>query len=297
MGELHTNIPKFIEIDDLTSKVDDEIRKTVDAQWLYVGLKPAAGDNSFLGDEDGGELDCDGAAWAGGLPPIRRPRDGRRERSSTKIQWCSDPNAKAIPLVANLPIAAATAQIATLRTAIEADHPELQADMATSAGDASGRALRVARERVEAMVSQRRAGYDDALVRALRMAISIGAQKGYPGFGAFDAGSYARGDLDFTIKPDRPVFAVDNLDRIAEQQATAAALKAFADAGLPLEMAMERLGFDAEDMEEYRGLKAEQQAEDKARMQPAVTPATTMPPPAVPGESAPPADETPAEAA
>ena len=96
---------------------------------------------------------------------------------------------------------------------VERNHPELQADMATASGDASGRALRVARERVEAMVSQRRAGYDDGLVRAQQMALSIGGMKGYPGYEAFGIGSYERGELDHSIG-DRPVFAVDEADRL-----------------------------------------------------------------------------------
>jgi hypothetical protein len=39
----------------------------------------------------------------------------------------------------------------------------------------------VAREKVEAVVVQRRSGYDDAMVRANQMAISIGARRATPG--------------------------------------------------------------------------------------------------------------------
>jgi hypothetical protein len=158
---------------------------------------------------------------------------------------CSDPQAKPHPMIANLDIAAASAQVQEILKDIERNHPELQDDAMSVSGSASGRARRIARERVEARVVARRAGYDDALVRAHKMAISIGAQKGYEGFEGFDEGSFVRGELEHTIG-DRPVFAVDTMDFIEEHQARANVLASLTASGVPVVAAMELAGYPPE---------------------------------------------------
>ncbi len=112
----------------------------------------------------------------------------------------------------------------------------------TVGGAASGRARRIARERIEARVVARRAGYDDALVRAQMMAISIGGMKGYEGYEAFNAESYANGELAHSIG-DRPVFAVDTMDHIEEGQARANVLASLTASGVPVVAAMELAGY------------------------------------------------------
>lgn len=216
-SELHPSLSKLMELDDLASKIDDQARKMVDCPWFFSGT--TATDLVIdYGSQDGDDRD-----------PVR-----------TKIPYfCSGAaDAKAVALVAPLDIKAASDHALQILAELERDHIELQADMASASGAASGRALRVARERVEALVAARRAGYDDAQVRAYQMAISIGAMKGYPGFEAFDADSYDRGELEMSVG-ERPVFAVDKMDKIEEAQAQGVALASLTAAGVPLLCALE----------------------------------------------------------
>lgn len=187
---------KCLEVDDVASKVNDQIRKLVDSPWLFAGVdKPKAG-----------------VRTAGAAASADRPEPGREE-----IPALYGPvGATATALVAPLDLAAALKSIEMMLAEIERDLPELQADIWTSAGDASGRALRVARQRIEAKAKMRRVNYDDGLRRALQMAVSIGGLRGY--FPGFDLGSYARGDEDFAFG-DRPVFPADPLDLLELERA------------------------------------------------------------------------------
>ena len=74
------------------------------------------------------------------------------------------------------------------------------------------------------------------------MGLSIGGMKGYPGYEGITAESFARGELEHSIG-DRPVFAVDEMDRIAEKQAKANVLKMLTDSGMPIAEAMEEAGY------------------------------------------------------
>jgi hypothetical protein len=225
--ELHPVLSKVHELDDVGSKLNDQVRKTVEAAWFFAGLNAA--DVTIAKSE----------------PSASDPEPGRQE---TPTLVTPEPNARAYPLVAPLDIAGVLAVLDRIGQSIEADFPELQADMDTASGDASGRALRVARQRAEAKVSSVRPIYDDGQVRAIKMALSIGAIRGYPGFESIPPDAYALGLLDFSIG-DRPVFAVDPLDRLEERQAEANALKTYVDAGVPVDEAMRRLGWSGESVD------------------------------------------------
>lgn len=245
-SELQPSLSKLHELDDMASKLDDWIRTTVDAPWFFTGVLPpgSSGVNAGLMAQDElqvGSLD-DGP--------------GKRDRIPTMSAF--NPNAKAQHLIAPLPVDAVSAHIAKILEEIQNDHPELQADTVGPAS--SGVARKVAREKVEAMVIQRRAGYDDMMVRAHAMAITMGAVKGYPGFEGFDEGSFVRGDLAHSIGP-RPVFAVDAEAKTLESMNRGLALKALVDAGLPLESAMEEMGWGKEEIARAMGLKAKAEAQ------------------------------------
>jgi hypothetical protein len=221
MAEMYPTLCKIHELDDVGSKLDDGIRKNVDPRYLFSGVAP--GETLSFGDST--DPDVDGSAQRNALDGLR----------------ATDPNAKAQSLIAYLDVTATTNRIKMILENIEREHPELSSDMAGQ--NASGKARRIAQERVEALVIQRRVSYDDALVRAQSMAISIGAIKGYPGYEAFDAGSYDRGDLEHSIG-DRPVFAMDELDRIEQSTGRSLVLKTLTDAGVPLAEAMEIAGYN-----------------------------------------------------
>jgi hypothetical protein len=121
-------------------------------------------------------------------------------------------------LVAPFAIGDALQHVKGLLEEIERDYPELQLDIWRASADVSGRALRVARQRTEIKVQERRANYDAGLVKAQQMAIAMGGLRGYSGYAGFGLDSYANGGLDHTIAK-RPVFALDPLDDLELQKA------------------------------------------------------------------------------
>lgn len=234
-SEMQPSLSKLYELDDIASKIDDQVRKMVDCPWLFAGVTEANLVVTYGNSED-----------------------PKSPKTTVPIICVESPDVKPTPLIAPLDIAAASAHCMKILEDLERNHEELQADMATASGDASGRALRVARERVEARVAARRAGYDDALVRAYQMAISIGARKGYPGYEAFSADSYANGELDLAIG-DRPVFAVDKMDHLEERTAFWTMVDKAVATGVPLEIVLEDEGWSPERIHkivEYREKKA-----------------------------------------
>jgi hypothetical protein len=240
-SELQPDFGKLYELDDLASKLSDQIRKTVDCKWAVAGATPDDLDVDLT--EGDGEGD-DGAG---------------REKEATI--WLPE-GATVTPMVAPLDIPGVASHIKSILDDIEKDHPELATDNVGLAS--SGEARRVAREKVQANVVQRRAPYDDALVRICQMAISIGAIKEYEGYEGYDAGSYDRGELDFAIG-DRPVFAVDRSEQLAEAKATIDLIKVGRDAGLPDEVTLEIAGWAPDKIEDVAALMAKKTAADEAK--------------------------------
>lgn len=210
-SELLAGLSKIREVDDLASKLSDQIRKSVDAPWLFAGVtRPSATPQT--------------------TPTTPTATVPQPQREEIPALYANDANAKAQALVAPLDIAAVAARIGDIVTELERDYPELRADISTASGDASGRALRVARQQVTSKILMRRAGYDDGLVRAQQMAIAIGGMRGYDGYAGFSLDSYAAGALDHRIG-DRPVFAPDPLDDLEITAAFWTAAQAAKNAG------------------------------------------------------------------
>ena len=63
-SELHTGRVKFAEVDDIASKLNDQIRKTVDSKWLAAGVDDPARTKKSLQFETG-------------TPTINKPYPGR----------------------------------------------------------------------------------------------------------------------------------------------------------------------------------------------------------------------------
>ena len=186
-----------------------------------------------------------------------RPESGREE---TPALYATDPQAKAMPLVAPLDIASALQHIDKINTELEREFPEIQMDIWNSGGDISGRALRLARQRVTQKVTERRPSYDDALTRAMQMAISIGGYRGYEGYKGFGLDSYKRGDLEFHIG-DRPVFEVDRFEKLEESKLFWETANTAIKAGMPLAVYLKREGWTDEEVGEVT-----QSAEYTARL-------------------------------
>ncbi len=243
-SELHAGLPKFREIDDIASALDDQIRKAVNAPWLFNFPKSVTT-----------------TAIARTNPTRTNPEPGRAEIPSLYVDRES---AKGQALIADLDISAVSARIEVLQQELKHDYPELDLDRQTPRGDTSGRALRYMQQPIAAKVQMRRAGYDSALVRAQQMAIAIGGMRGYSGYESFSLDSYAAGDLEHSIG-DRSVFAADPLDKIEEDTALWGLIKVQVDTGYPLELAMRDQGFSEDKIAAAVQAKAEADAKDQAR--------------------------------
>lgn len=210
-SELHSLRPKVQEVDEQASLLSDYLRKYSDPVWLASGKRMA---NISLDDDDEDGSDQD-------QPGRNRLRIISGFAEGTKMQ----------ALVADMKVGDTLQHIENMLAELERDYPELQTDIWAS-GATSGRALRVARERVTSKALQRRGNYDDGLVRAQQMAIAIGGFRDYDGYEGFDLGSYDRGDLDMRFG-DRAVFEPDPLDKVdidkAEWELVQLAVKSGAD--------------------------------------------------------------------
>jgi len=219
-SELHPALSKIREVDDLASLLTDQIRITVRAPWLFTGADKAH-PIQVAGRDSTDDI----------------PEPGREEML---ILYAKDPQAKAQALIADLDIAGALAHIEALLRELERDYPEMRFDNLRLTGTVSGRTLQVARQPVETKVLQRRAAYDDALVRAQNMAVAIAGYRGQ--LDGFGLSSYAAGQLDHSIGA-RPVFDVTQTDRDEEEAAFWANAKVAQEAGLPLEIYLRRHGW------------------------------------------------------
>lgn len=251
-AEMHAGLAKVRELDDIASKLDDQIRKSVDAPWLFAGVA--------MSRKTQPTTDRVGVSGQVLAPSINR-ETGREEMP---ILYSDDPQARAQPLIAPLDIPGVLQQIGGVVKELERDYPELTLDVIASlSGDSSGRALRIAREPVENKVIERRAGYDADLVRAQQMAIAIGGLRGYPGYAGFGLDSYAAGALDHTVAP-RPVFPIDPLDTIAEQGQFYTVAGQAETAGIPIEVFLKRAGWSQDAIDEVLAAKAQRQAQARA---------------------------------
>lgn len=226
-SELQPGRSKINEVDDIASKLSDQIRKTVDPIWFISGVSnptssPTTAETALTGKA-----------------ALNRPQPGREELSAI---YASDPNAKATALIGEGDISAIIEHIKEILSEIERDYPELKliADLQQVSGDISGRALRIAQGPAVDKVLQRRVNYDDGLKRIQQMAIAIGGERGY--FKGFGLNSYEQGALDHEIG-DRPVFALDRLDELEILD------KEFTLGELPKITRWRKLGFGDDDKE------------------------------------------------
>jgi hypothetical protein len=213
---LHAALQRLMECDALASRLCDQVYKTVRAPVYFEGGR--------VGDVDVAS-------------------SGEGEHAYPILGGEGKPHM----LVAPLDLADAGGLLRQLLGSLERDHPELALDD-VGAG-ASGEARREARRRAEAAVVRRRAAYDEGLVRAQMMALSMGGLGEYPGYEWVRLDSYGRGELDHTIG-ERPVFATDERERLQDEEQRGKSVAALTAGGVPLRVAMRRAGFDPAEIEE-----------------------------------------------
>lgn len=210
-SEMHAGMPAFREVDEQSSLLADQIRKMVNTVWLFSGVSAPSDANGVLP-----------------VSPTKNETDSAREDVPALY---GPAGATATSLVSNLDITATADRINKMVAKIERDYPELSDDLANASGDISGRALRINRQPIIDRVSQRRPGYDDALVRAQQMAVAIGGWREYDdAFSGFNLDSFKEGKLNHSIA-ERPVFDKDPLDDLEVEKAFWEAANAAKTAG------------------------------------------------------------------
>lgn len=269
------------EVADLSSCLTDWARKACNAPHLMAGMANPATDPAAIAAAKNARPTAAqlrsgfGGEFAGaGFSGVGQSNAETGARSRENYLYIDDPDAKAYSLVHPLPVDGIGAQIDRLKAKNDSDYPELSFERIRASGQASAEAIREARKPAEAKVHARRVEYDAASVRAFRMALTLGGLRGYQHYEGFNAGSYDAGQMEFRVG-DRPAFAPDPMEKIAERQARYAALQSATNAGLPLEMAMQEAGYSEQDVALAVKAKAEAQ-------QHALAMAQAKPPPIVP---------------
>jgi hypothetical protein len=222
-SELHAGRTKFHELDDLTSVLTDQVRKSVNVVWFFSGQARPKSAVSISGAGDSAE----------------RPQPGREEINAL---YTSNADARATAMVAPLNIGDTVEYIKLLTDRLEEDYPELRFEK-LRLSQTSGETLREARKPVEEKVTQRRAAYDDAVKRAHQMAISIGGYRGI--FEEFGLDSYTEGRLDHSIGK-RPIFTEDPRAEIEELKLFWQTAEQAGKAGVPLTSFLELQGWTPE---------------------------------------------------
>jgi len=208
MAELQPSLPTIRELDDQQSKLDDQIRKTVDATWLMTGQGNPPKETAFSNPRPSTDQEL-----------LENPNPARE---SQNMIYATNPDAKAFPMVAPLNLAGAILNIDRLLTQLESNHPELNRDLFITSADPSGVAIDKAREPVVDRVIERRVNYDNGLTQANMMALSI---MGMRSLAPFNEDSFKSGALDHQIASDRPVFAISPTQIATLDKVQAEALK------------------------------------------------------------------------
>jgi hypothetical protein len=176
------------------------------------------------------------------LPPVRvNDTDGLAETAQDTITLGDDTfvtlpgNTTLKQLVPNINYEAALHVLQDHMIELEGDLPELVLYRMSDGRDLSGRAVRLMMQPAIKRVEEARGNAESALVRAQQMGLSMGQNANL-----WDVGSYDAGDFDHCFE-QRDVMATDELERAQAQQADGYALKAYVEAGMPLEIAVQEI--------------------------------------------------------
>lgn len=244
-SEIHPVRAKMHEADDVASAISDHIRKSLNAPFLLSGVaNPRAR--------------VDGTPNTVSVRGRDRDLDTTRAPGREELPFLYAPaGASATQLMANMDYTGALAHLSGILQEIEREYPELRFDNLRVMGDASGRALRIARQPAETKVEMRRAAYDDGLKRAMQMALAIGGMRAYDQYTPFSLASYDAGELEFTIGT-RPVFREDDLERYETERALYENAEIAERANIPSDVVLERAGWDAQDLQKVEDAREKQ---------------------------------------
>lgn len=230
MTSFQTSLGKINELNDIASNLNDAIRITVKPIWALIGGRMPSGATSGTTERDE-------------VPVINIPAGGDIK-----------------PMVANLDINGALAAMNEIIAEIERDMPQLALQrIRESGGNPSGVAIENSYSDASDLLVEVQGNYDQGLIAAIQMAISIGALRyptnptAYAAFAPYDpVTSFESGELDFYIK-EREVFS----DRLTPDRKIELLLQA---ASTPVRaIVMRDLGYSEDDIAEVDAGAREQQ--------------------------------------
>lgn len=222
----HGQVEKIDELNDAASLLNDQVRKIITVPWYFAGVKRKAEltvESAEIDNEEGNRRDR--------LDAIYGPQG-------------SQPH----PMVAPLDIPGALSNIESMLDELERDMPELALHRLREQGQATAPGVRAVFSDASDRLTEAAGNYNDTLVRAQQMAVSIGGMRKYRNFEPFDLGSFDAGDLEHTIKT-RPV--------IEDQLSLKEEMDVLRDNGAPLWMILGKLNYSQEDIDRAMGEKAE----------------------------------------
>lgn len=181
----YAQVGKIDELNDSASLLGDAVRKSINPMLRAIGFRAGARIEVSTTERDD-------------IPVLYGPE-------GTSIE----------PLTPQFDAASAGENIDRLLMELERDLPELALHRLREGGNLTAPGVRAAYSDAIGRFRSAMSAYDDGLVRAQKMALSIGGFRGYDGFKGITLDSYAAGELEHYIK-DRPVVddALTTLDRI-----------------------------------------------------------------------------------
>lgn len=146
---------------------------------------------------------------------------------------------------------------------LERDMPEAAYFRTKDLPELSGKALRLILAPAISRAHEVRGNHEDGLIRAQKMALTIGQQVGaWKAANIGDVGDYRKGDLDHHFA-DRPIIQAGR-DEMADLATTETA------AGIPLKTSLRNSGWTPEELERMADDKAEEQAAQQTSLASAV---------------------------
>jgi hypothetical protein len=241
LAEAHSGVAKILELADVGSNIGDYVRRILNDVVLITGVVNPQTDVQPAKDD----------IATGG-----NPQPGRTKR---KIGYLSDVNAKVLHVTQDLNIPGVSGHAKALKDDATEDYPEIDMDL-WKTGDPSGRAVRLARQRAESKVQQRRVGYDLGLEDIGRMALALAGIRGYEGYETLGTDDPFNDPVVAHSLMHRPVFAPDPLDDIEERAAEYEMFGKGVAAGFPLPWLMKQWGYDQKAIDEVTRAKEDDEA-------------------------------------
>ena len=222
----HGQAEKIDELNDSASLLNDQERNTVKAFWYLAGVKSTKEITA-----ESAQVDEDGNSRRDVIDAIYGPA-----------------GSQPFPMVAPLNIEGALNNLQKMLDELERDMPELALHRLREQGQATAPGVRAVFSDASDRITEAAGNYNDTLVRAQQMAVSIGGFRRYRNFEPFDLESFDRGELEHTIKT-RPM--------IEDQLSLKEEMDVLRDNGAPIWVVLEKLNYSKEVIDRVVNDKAE----------------------------------------